>query len=164
MYHIRNLLSIPKDRVAYRHISLILDEAEICFHPEYQRLFVSRLLFMIKSLHLNNFCAFNIIIATHSPFILSDIPRDNILYLDKGVAQSREDFIKPLAANISDILYQSFFLRKGFIGEWARTKINSVLRKNIHWFELSPEERAFVEDIGDEYVKKQVKRHLGFEE
>ena len=164
VYHIRNLLSIPKDRVAYRHISLILDEAEICFHPEYQRLFVSRLLFMIKSLHLNNFCAFNIIIATHSPFILSDIPRDNILYLDKGVAQSREDFIKPLAANISDILYQSFFLRKGFIGEWARTKINSVLRKNIHWFELSPEERAFVEDIGDEYVKKQVKRHLGFEE
>lgn len=164
VYHIRNLLSIPKDRVAYRHISLILDEAEICFHPEYQRLFVSRLLYMIKSLHLNTFCAFNIIIATHSPFILSDIPRDNILYLEKGVAQSREDFIKPLAANISDILYQSFFLREGFIGEWARTKINSILRRNIHWIELSPEERAFVEDIGDEYVKKQVKRHLGFVE
>ena len=143
---------------------MILDEAEICFHPEYQRLFVSRLLYMIKSLHLNNFCAFNIIIATHSPFILSDIPRDNILYLEKGVAQSREDFIKPLAANISDILYQSFFLRKGFIGEWARTKINSILRRNIHWIELSPEERAFVEDIGDEYVKKQVKRHLGLVE
>jgi len=164
VYHIRNLLTIPKDRVAYRHISLILDEAEICFHPEYQRLFVSRLLYMIKSLHLNTFCAFNIIIATHSPFILSDIPRDNILYLEKGVAQSREDFIKPLAANISDILYQSFFLRKGFIGEWARTKINSILKRNIHWIELSPEERAFVEDIGDEYVKKQVKRYLGFVE
>lgn len=164
VYHIRNLLSIPKERVAYRHINLILDEAEICFHPEYQRLFVSRLLYMIKSLHLNYFCAYNIIIATHSPFILSDIPRDNILYLDKGVTQSREDFIKPLAANISDILYQSFFLRNGFIGEWARTKINSILKKRVCWFELSLEERTFVEDIGDEYVKKQVKRHLGFVE
>lgn len=40
VYHIRNLLSIPKKRVAYRHINLILDEAEICFHPEYQRLFL----------------------------------------------------------------------------------------------------------------------------
>lgn len=161
VYHIRNLLSIPKERVAYRHISLILDEAEICFHPEYQRLFVSRLLYMIKSLHLNNYCAFNIIIATHSPFILSDIPRDNILYLDKGVAQSREDFIKPLAANISDILYQSFFLRNGFIGEWARTKINSILKKTINWTEFNSEEQNFIENIGDEYLKKQIKRHFG---
>ncbi len=162
VYHIRNLLSIPKDRVAYRHINLILDEAEICFHPEYQRLFVSRLLYMIKSLHLNTFCAFNIIIATHSPFILSDIPRDNILYLDKGVAQNRNDFVKPLAANISDILFQSFFLRKGFIGEMARYKIDKLLKRDLSWKELTPEERAFINEIGDEYLKKQVKRHFGF--
>ena len=161
VYHIRNLLSIPKERVAYRHICLILDEAEICFHPEYQRLFVSRLLFLIKSLNLNRFCAFNIIIATHSPFILSDIPRDNILYLDKGIAQERDHFVKPLAANISDILYQSFFLRNGFIGEWARTKINGLLKRWISWDELNSDEQRFVEAIGDEYLKKQVKRHLG---
>lgn len=161
VYHIRNLLSIPKERVAYRHISLILDEAEICFHPEYQRLFVSRLLYLIKSLHLNTFCAFNIIIATHSPFILSDIPRDNILYLDRGIAQDRADFVKPLAANISDILFQSFFLRNGFIGEWARTKINSILKRRSSWDELNSDEQRFIEAIGDEYLKKQVKRHLG---
>lgn len=162
VYHIRNLLSVPKERVAYRHISLILDEAEICFHPEYQRLFLSRLLYMIKSLHLNTFCAFNIIIATHSPFILSDIPRDNILYLDKGVAQSQDKFVKPLAANISDILFQSFFLRNGFIGEHARYKINQLLKKDVSWKELKPEERSFINDLGDEYLKKQVKRHFGF--
>lgn len=164
VYHIRNLLSIPKKRVAYRHINLILDEAEICFHPEYQRLFLSRLLYMIKSLWLNRHCAFNIIIATHSPFILSDMPRENILYLDKGVSQNREDFIRPLAANISDILFQSFFLRNGFIGEWARTKINAILKKKVNWEGLLPEERAFIEDIGDEYIKKQVKRHFGLSE
>lgn len=161
VYHIRNLLSIPKKRVAYRHINLILDEAEICFHPEYQRLFLSRLLYMIKSLWLNRHCAFNIIIATHSPFILSDMPRENILYLDKGEAQNREQFIRPLAANISDILYQSFFLKNGFIGEWARTKINGLLKKKVTWEELLPEEQSFIEDIGDEYLKKQVKRHFG---
>lgn len=162
VYHIKNLLSIPKkNRVAFRHINLILDEAEICFHPEYRRLFLSRLLYMIKSLWLNRHCAFNIIIATHSPFILSDIPRENILYLDKGEAQSREQFIRPLAANISDILYQSFFLKNGFIGEWARTRINGLLKKNVKWEKLLPEERSFIENIGDEYLKKQVKRHFG---
>jgi AAA15 family ATPase/GTPase len=164
VYHIRNLLSIPKKRVAYRHINLILDEAEICFHPEYQRLFLSRLLYMIKSLWLNRHCAFNIIIATHSPFILSDMPRENILYLDKGKAQDREMFIRPLAANISDILYQSFFLKNGFIGEWARTKINGILKKNVRWDELTLEEKEFIESIGDEFLKKQVKRYFKFEE
>lgn len=164
VYHIRNLLSVPKKRVAYRHINLILDEAEICFHPEYQRLFLSRLLYMIKSLWLNRHCAFNIIIATHSPFILSDMPRENILYLDKGEAQNREQFIKPLAANISDILYQSFFLKNGFIGEYARNKINDILKRKVSWLQLSREEMDFVESIGDEYLKKQVKRHFGFEE
>lgn len=162
VYHIRNLLSIAKDRVAYRHISLILDEAEICFHPEYQRLFVSRLLYLIKSLHLNSHCAFSIIIATHSPFILSDIPRDNILFMDKGVAQKKTVFVKPLAANISDILFQSFFLKNGFIGEWARFKIDQLLKRDLSWKELSPEERTFINEIGDEYLKKQVKRHFGF--
>ena len=164
VYHIRNLLSVPKKRVAYRHISLILDEAEICFHPEYQRLFLSRLLYMIKSLWLNRHCAFNIIIATHSPFILSDMPRENILYLDKGEAQNREQFIRPLAANISDILYQSFFLKNGFIGEWARTKINEILKRKVSWPQLSREEINFIESIGDEYLKKQVKRHFCFDE
>ncbi|MBR3540977.1 MAG: AAA family ATPase [Bacteroidales bacterium] len=164
VYHIRNLLSIPKKRVAYRHINLILDEAEICFHPEYQRLFLSRLLYMIKSLHLNKYCAFNIILATHSPFILSDMPRENILYLDNGKAQDRENFIRPLAANISDILYQSFFLRNGFIGEVARTKINEILKKIVSWNQLSVEETDFIENIGDEYLKKQIKRHFKCEE
>lgn len=118
---------------------------------------------MIKSLWLNRHCAFNIIIATHSPFILSDLPKENILYLDKGKAQDREVFISPLAANISDILFQSFFLRNGFIGEWARTRINSLLKKKVHWQNLSQEEQEFIEAIGDEYLKKQVKRHFGFE-
>ena len=119
---------------------------------------------MIKSLWLNRHCAFNIIIVTHSPFILSDIPKENILYLDKGKTQDREMFISPLAANISDILYQSFFLRNGFIGEWARTKINEILKKKVSWWQLSKEELVFIESLGDEYLKKQVKRHLGLVE
>lgn len=164
VYHIRNLLSVPKERVAYRHINLILDEAEICFHPEYQRMFLSRLLYMIKSLWLNRHCAFNIILATHSPFILSDMPRENILYLEDGKVRKRGDFIRPLAANISDILYQSFFLKNGFIGEWARTKINAILKKKVKWNGLTYEEQTFIESIGDEYLKKQVKRHFGLEE
>ena len=86
------------------------------------------------------------------------------LYLDGGEAQKREDFIRPLAANISDILYQSFFLKNGFIGEWARTRINEILQKKDCWEQLSSDEQRFINEIGDDYVRKQIKRHLGEEE
>lgn len=38
LYHAFNILSIPREeRIAYRNICMVLEEVEICFHPEYQR-------------------------------------------------------------------------------------------------------------------------------
>ncbi|MDR2408940.1 MAG: ATP-binding protein, partial [Bacteroidales bacterium] len=126
IYHIKNLRSIQQThRVKYRHINLVLDEVELCFHPEMQRLFINKLIDTIKRLHLNNGCDFNIILATHSPFILSDIPNCNIMYLREGT--QTEVTIEPFGANIHDILHQSFFLENGFIGEFAKKKISEII-------------------------------------
>lgn len=126
-YHIKNLRSIQQThRVKYRHINVVLDEIELCFHPEYQRKFIDKLIDTIKRLQLNNRCAINIILATHSPFILSDIPNCNILYLQEG-QQIKDVCIEPFGANIHDILTQSFFLENGFIGEFAQKKIGEVI-------------------------------------
>ena len=64
IYHILNLLSIQEShRVKYRRINLVLDEVEICFHPEYQRKFVNELLGYIKRLYMNRKASFNIIVV-----------------------------------------------------------------------------------------------------
>lgn len=131
IYHILNIKSVPAYRIHYRNINLILDEVEICFHPEYQRLLVYRLVSTIQRLRLNTFCSFNIIMTTHSPFILSDIVPENILYLKKGQVANDEVEKKlptPLAANVNDILKQSFFLEDGFIGEQAKKMILEVVK------------------------------------
>ncbi len=128
VYHIRNLLSIQqKGRIRYRNINIVLDEVEICFHPEYQRQFIDWLLDLIQRLNLSRACSFNIMLVTHSPFILSDIPKNNILYLEDGKQKRDEDLINPFAANINDILYQSFFLEGGFLGEHAKKQISSAV-------------------------------------
>lgn len=161
IYHILNLLSIQEShRVKYRRINLVLDEVEICFHPEYQRKFVNELLGYIKRLYMNRNASFNIIIATHSPFILSDIPQCNILYLEDGRVPDTSEFKNPFAANICDILYQSFFLKNGFVGEYARRKINDIIKR------LSPKgyftekwEEQFgllMGMIGDPFLKMQL--------
>lgn len=63
---------------------LVLDEIELCFHPEYQRLFVANLLQSLKDNKVTESVNVNVVLTTHSPFVLSDIPQSNILYLEMG--------------------------------------------------------------------------------
>lgn len=112
VYHINNIRTIKSTtRLRYRKINIVLDEAELCFHPEMQRRFVDALIKYLSVTGLTWYCAFHILIVTHSPFILSDIPQCNILYLEEGRQINGENAItvNPFGANVNDVLAQSFF-------------------------------------------------------
>ncbi len=125
IYHLLNLKSIKKkNRPNYHCLNVIMDEVEICYHPEMQRTFVCRLVDLFKQLILQNQSSINIIMTTHSPFILSDIPKCNIIYLEEGkMLDVHDGFINPFGANVNDVLKQSFFLKNGFTGDFAKRKI-----------------------------------------
>ena len=153
IYHVMNIKSVPASRISYRYINVVLDEVELCFHPEYQRTFLYKLLQSIKRLHLNTFCGFNIIFTTHSPFLLSDIPQGNVLYLEDGHVVDKSYMQNPFAANVNDILRQSFFLKNGFMGEFAKQKVLKVLddykKKKLD----ANEANELVELIGEPLLK-----------
>ena len=65
--------------------------------------------------------------CTHSPFILSDIPHTNILRLENGDSKPFNDKEKTFGANIHELLSNDFFLDKGFMGEWAKSKIVDLI-------------------------------------
>jgi len=161
IYHIKNLRSIQqKHRVKYRHFNLVLDEVELCFHPEMQRLFVNKLIGIIKRLGLTNHnCSFNIIFATHSPFILSDIPNCNVMYLQEGEQKPQNEMPETFASNINDILRHSFFLENGFIGEFAQKKIGEVI-KAIKGNKIAPnnykEYKQIIDLIGEPLIKNKL--------
>ena len=83
LYHVRNLDSVVDDveSVHYNYVNIVLEEVELYFHPEYQRQFIDKLINYLKKSQFNRIKHFNIIVVTHSPFILSDIPQDNVLFL-----------------------------------------------------------------------------------
>ena len=111
---------------------------------------------------MNRNASFNIMIATHSPFILSDIPQSNILYLEEGGVPDTSEFKNPFAANICDILYQSFFLKNGFVGEYARRKVNDLITKlspNGYFTERRKEQfDLLMEMISDPFLKMQLQQ------
>ena len=129
LYHISNIQSIYKDsnRLQYDKINLVFDEVELSLHPEFQRQFVFRLVNLIHNFKLDDFSTFNIFVLTHSPFILSDIPSNRILYMKEGCYK---DFLgkKTFGANLNDLVKDSFFLENGFTGEYAKDRINNLAK------------------------------------
>lgn len=166
IYHLANLESIQKanqtnskanKRVAYSMINMIFDEMELCFHPEYQRTFVNNLVSYIKRAGLNKTFSFNIILTTHSPFILSDIPVCNILALKDGEPDEKFKNEKTLAANIYDILNNGFFM-DDFIGEYSSIFIDEIIKKlNDSNDDISAKEQEIlfkkISLIGDNLVR-----------
>ncbi len=126
LYHLRNLNSVQSSSrppiIKYKNVNLIFDEIEICFHPNFQRIFIYELIKNINLLKIPSIKNVNIIFSTHSPFILSDIPLNNILLLKEGFPQ-KKDFPQSFGANIYDLLANTFFMDESFIGEFARQTI-----------------------------------------
>lgn len=137
IYHLKNLDSvIPIDEELefnkpaiynFENINVILDEIELYFHPEFQREFITELLTNLKNTKFKRIKSINFLFVTHSPFILSDIPKNNVLFLEKGnpaFPMTENTF----ASNIHTLLQHGFFLNSVPIGEFAKNKINNLFK------------------------------------
>ena len=133
LYHLMNINSVRSSatKKKYRLIHVIFEEIELYFHPEMQRKFVSYLLDSIRNITLTGIDGIHICFVTHSPFILSDIPGEHVLFLKVDEQQRRSLPVmrqtKSFGANIHELLADGFFMENGFSGEHAKNKINETI-------------------------------------
>lgn len=166
VYHAINIDSVPKveNRVKYERLNLVMDEVEICFHPEYQRIFVNRLVKMLNRMKLNEKFDINVIITTHSPFVLSDIPDANILCLKKGEPHRGGDVLKrTFCANVYDLLANQFFMSE-FVGEFAHEKLDLLIKKVNQKKRLKEDEYQRLKEevnlVGDDFIREKLNERL----
>jgi hypothetical protein len=176
IYHLNNISSVSRSEglVKYPYVNVIFDEVELYFHPDMQRTFIDYLLTSIKRANLTEIDAINICFATHSPFILSDIPNNNVMFLrregtDRGLelgksVQTLERGIERLTfgANIHELLATRFFLdQHGLIGELSKKRIRSAINyleagenandvREMEWTKESV--RTFIDIIGEPLI------------
>lgn len=178
MYHLINVDSEwndfyqDKDHleiIKYRFVNVIFDEVELYFHPELQRSFMELLLQALQNAHFKNLYGVNIILATHSPFLLSDIPHSNVLCLGEDTMNVEGT----LGANIIELLGNSFFL-SSVIGNVASREIQEIVNlyqtakreENItNTFKKKKERFKYVyKYVADPYLKDLVGRMLDYME
>lgn len=187
IYHLRNINSvkayweleinntlIKKAQINYTNINVIFDEIELYAHPEYQRKFIKDFIDALQAVYKkSNIHNLNIIFITHSPFILSDIPKQNVLFLDSGQPQEYKSD-NTFAENIHEMLTDGFFMgntKGGFsiskINEFL-ADYNDYLYSKENCFEQLREKFISNRDnyillinmIGEEYIRKILENQL----
>lgn len=144
---------------------LLLDEAEIGFHPEWQRQYVNQLCKFIRLLLVPAGHNFQIVLTSHSPIILSDIPKCCTTFLkeERGfVVNNSEEQVETFAENIFNLYRRSFFMEDGLIGEFASNKIEE-LKARIEQCHSCKEMNIIKTDIniiGDAFIKRYLQSKL----
>uniref|UniRef100_UPI0022436FFA AAA family ATPase n=2 Tax=Serratia grimesii TaxID=82995 RepID=UPI0022436FFA len=144
---------------------ILLDEYDKHLHPEWARTFLNHTLNFLSNAYSKY--KFQLIITTHSPYIISDMRRQNVIKLthhideDKYVSTKSQ---KSFASNIYDIINDSFYLSQP-IGEFAISKINWILKKLNNPFEnINDEDIEIIENtinsIDDKFIKNTLLRKM----
>jgi len=167
IYHLQNIESVHRgnsNNIKYKYVNLILDEIELYFHPDMQRTFISDLLNAIeRNGALDNIVGLNIVLVTHSPFILSDILKSQTLYLT-GDTNEEKDFRDTFGANIHTLLDDSFFMENGLMGEYSKTIIEDIITDlNKHRNKTKILDKLeknsikqIISNIGEPFLKKKI--------
>lgn len=157
------------------NIYLFIDEADTCLHPDWQYRWVERFVSGLEKIndslknngYISNDLRCQIFLTTHSPFVLSELLRDNVVFLKRNRTESYpwgnvvvKDYLiedKPstfFAGNLFDLLNSGFFV-ENTIGCFAESKIKECIsmikeNKNSEYAEM------LISQIGDPILKELV--------
>ncbi|NBB79634.1 MAG: hypothetical protein GVY36_09345 [Verrucomicrobia bacterium] len=98
------------------------------------------------------------IVATHSPFVLSDLPKESVLRFTKdanGKTKIKRADESTFAGNIGELFHTEFFMETT-VGEFARRAIKKVIKEleNNPNPEIIESASQLFDNVGDEVLRK----------
>ncbi len=151
----------PIEGIKDTKLYFLLDEIETYFHPQWQKRIVKILIDFITKF-FDEFKV-NIVMTSHSPFIISDIPKHDIIFLRNGkngseIQKNLNEHKQTFGANIHSLLSDSFFLQDGLMGDFANKKISDLIdfildNKWEKVLEKKDEVEKLIYTVGEEVIK-----------
>lgn len=154
------------------NIIVLIDEGELYYHPQWQKEFIKSLIDLLEKIYgeNNKKREIQIILTSNSPFIASDLPTKNIIFLKKEngyckVVDGLEENIYTFGANIHTLLSDSFFMKEGLMGSFAKQKIDGIVKSllsgtNREVKEKMQEIEATISMIGEPLIRNKLQKVL----
>jgi hypothetical protein len=149
----------------------LADEPDNSLHPVWKKRVIESVMEIFKNyLNISNITG-HFIYSTHSPFLLSDIPKQNIIFLDtyedgKCKVLKHDEVMnkkQTFGANIHTLLSDSFFMEDGLMGEFAKGKIEEVidyLNNKESPIKDNDKAQKLINIIGEPIIKNQLQKML----
>jgi predicted ATP-dependent endonuclease of OLD family len=159
------------------NVVILIDEGETYLHPKWQREFIMNLISVIPELlkekSITDKINIQIIITSNTPFLISDLPKENIIFLENkngycNVLKSAE-LEQTFGSNIHTLLRNSFFM-DNTIGKFAYRKINEVIdwlkrvekQKNNNCYKTNEEDenriKCIIDNVGEPLIKNKLEK------
>lgn len=141
------------------NILLLIDEIDLYLHPEWQRQILNDLLNAIKEAFPKNYV--QVIITSHSPIILSDVPLNNSIFLQhkNGKTIQVKHDIQTFGANIYSLYKDAFFIKDGLaMGSFARETIDSWIEEIKTGKQNADDIDKILELIGEPVIRRRLER------
>ena len=148
---------LPK--IKAENLLISIDEGDLYFHPKWQTEFLFKILTILPRL-LDIDC--QILITTHSPFLVSDLPKSNLLFVEKNsnstlsVMNNERIQGETFGGNIGELYLDAFFMQGKLISHFAASKIQRIIDRIRTGHELTDEERIVITSIGDDLIRTQL--------
>lgn len=126
-------ITIHNHKDTNKHFIILIDEPDLHLHLDWQRQYIQKLIDVFSTLPKN--ITLHFIIATHSPFIVSDLPGENIIRMRKdnnGVVtfqnywEWEKDKKNSFWANYIDIIQEWFFDNRLLMWSFAEEVITNL--------------------------------------
>nr|WP_075518730.1 AAA family ATPase [Moritella viscosa]SHN97600.1 Putative uncharacterized protein [Moritella viscosa] len=177
-YHIHNITSYKNNNeIKYSNIVLLLDEVDLGLHPSWQRDFIQDIIEFLTDENIEDL-KFHLILTSHSPFIISDMPSERVLFLKDGKESRMDHHLKTFGENIHTLLSDSFFMKNNLLtGSFAQNKITEAFDISMAYIKsesvdeetsspyliYSKKRKSFLylsDIVGDQYLKVSLKNIL----
>jgi predicted ATP-binding protein involved in virulence len=133
-----------------RRLLLLIDEGDAFLHLGWQQQYVEYLDKTVNDLK-KKFLSVQVVVASHSPILISDFPRECIFHLGRhdwmeelleggSLHRPKASFAAPLDAVVRDVA------QAGSLGAFATRIIRSLVQDVSKGFEVSPNRVAMIDD------------------
>jgi predicted ATP-dependent endonuclease of OLD family len=152
-----------KKKIKTDSVLITLDEGDLYFHPKWQTEYLYKLLKILPVIFPDK--KIQLILTTHSPFLVSDLTKNNLIFLRRDGEQCtvipNEDIEgNTFGGNIGELYLDAFFLHGRLISHFAAEKINNLARRISEGNPLTEPDRTLINSIGEEMIKIQLEQML----
>lgn len=143
-------------------VLITIDEGDLYFHPRWQTEFLYKVVNVIPK--LLNKDSVQIVLTTHSPFLVSDLLKSNLIFLEKDIDGHCKVFPSgqvegnTFGGNIGELYLDAFFLKEKSMSHFAYTKIANLIAsiKQKGPSGLDDDERKLIHQLGELLIKNKV--------